>query len=356
MTAQMLSSAPTYTRSAEAVAAKAAANAESDEDSDDDDDDDVAGPPAPALTPEERARRTAQRLELPVSHEAALKGHSKAVIALSVDPGGGRVASGGSDYKVKLYDFGGMDKHHRSFREFEAEEGNIVVALSHSPSGDRFLCCTASAQPKVFDRDGIEVCHFARGDPYIRDMKQTKGHITNVTAGQWHPSEKNTLAATVYVVSVNGANALMFFRLLFDSGYAHVHFVVEAAHGTGNAVSCVEFHEDGHLLATRGTDDCVKLWDARKFSQPLKVFTDVATHMETSNVAFSPNGRVLAVGLNANPKSSDCGVMRFYNVYGADTEPELQIGLAGPGASVVRVLWHTKLRQILATTTAGYTK
>eukprot|EP00953_Heterococcus_sp_UTEX-ZZ885_P020633 11536-Heterococcus_DN1.PRE.1 len=78
--------------------------------------------------------------------------------------------------------------------------------------------------------------------------------------------------------------------------------------------------------------------------------------METSNVAFSPNGRVLAVGLNANPKSSDCGVMRFYNVYGADTEPELQIGLAGPGASVVRVLWHTKLRQILATTTAGYTK
>jgi hypothetical protein len=87
-----------------------------------------------------------------------------------------------------------------------------------------------------------------------------------------------------------------------------------------------------------------------------QVFTDVATHLETSNVAFSPNGRVLAVGLNANPKSSDCGVMRFYNVYGADTEPEVQIGLAGPGASVVRVLWHTKLRQILATTTAGYTK
>jgi FHA domain len=192
MTAQMLSSAPTYTRSAAAVAAEEAANADSDND-DDDDDDDVVGPPAPALTPEERARRTAQRLELPVSHEAALKGHTKAVIALSVDPGGGRVATGGSDYKVKLYDFGGMDKHHRSFREFEPEEGNIVVALSHSPSGDRFLCCTASSQPKVYDRDGLEVCHFARGDPYIRDMKQTKGHITVVTGGQWHPSEKNTV-------------------------------------------------------------------------------------------------------------------------------------------------------------------
>ena len=86
------------------------------------------------------------------------------------------------------------------------------------------------------------------------------------------------------------------------------------------------------------------------------MLSDVATHMETSNVAFSPNGRVLAVGLNANPKSSDCGVMRFYNVYGADTEPELQIGVAGPGASVVRVLWHTKMKQILATTSAGYTK
>eukprot|EP00953_Heterococcus_sp_UTEX-ZZ885_P004891 3120-Heterococcus_DN1.PRE.1 len=350
MTAQMLSSAPTYTRSAEAVAAKAAANAESDEDSDDDDDDDVAGPPAPALTPEERARRTAQRLELPVSHEAALKGHSKAVIALSVDPGGGRVASGGSDYKVKLYDFGGMDKHHRSFREFEAEEGNIVVALSHSPSGDRFLCCTASAQPKVFDRDGIEVCHFARGDPYIRDMKQTKGHITNVTAGQWHPSEKNTVMTsamdgTVRIWDLNGRTS--FDKLLCKTvlkvrgakvggkvivtcasycpegkligcggadgsirllpaaggtgGSTAMGSIVEAAHGTGNAVSCVEFHEDGHLLATRGTDDCVKLWDARKFSQPLKVLllpTATSSYAWTSFASLMRHNAVLLLALD----------------------------------------------------------
>ena len=142
------------------------------------------------------ARRTAQRLDLPISHEAALKGHVKAVTALSIDPGGGRVATGGTDYKVRLYDFGGMDKHHRAFREIEPDDGHVVVALSHSPSGDRFLCCTGSAQPKIYDRDGLELLEFARGDPYIRDMRQTKGHITIVTGGQWHPTEKQTVSHT----------------------------------------------------------------------------------------------------------------------------------------------------------------
>ena len=26
---------------------------------------------------------------------------------------------------------------------------------------------------------------------YIRDMKQTKGHITAMTSGKWHPTERN---------------------------------------------------------------------------------------------------------------------------------------------------------------------
>jgi WD40 repeat protein len=53
-------------------------------------------------------------------------------------------------------------------------------------------------------------------------------------------------------------------------------------------VSCVEFHEDGHLLATRGTDDCVKLWDAREFSQPLKVLLLPTAASSYAWTSFAP--------------------------------------------------------------------
>ncbi|KAG5174958.1 WD40-repeat-containing domain protein [Tribonema minus] len=428
VTAQ-LSAAPTFTRAVpEAAEGGGRNNGGGGEDSDEEEEEEEE-------TPEQRARRTARRLELPLSHEAALKGHRKAVTALSVDPGGGRVATGGTDYTVRLYDFGGMDRHHRAFREVEPEDGHVVVALSHSGTGDRFLACTASAQPKVYDRDGVELAHFVRGDPYLRDMRQTKGHVTSVTCGQWHPSQRNTgltgsMNGTVLTGSVDGTARVWDLNgpTTFDKlhcklvlrvkpariggkvpvtsvcydpdarciavgggdgsvrvlpagggtgGSTALGSVAEAAHGAGSVVTCVAYHEEGHLLASRGTDDCVRLWDVRKFKEPIRpidcvrlwdvrkfkepirIVRGVGTHMETSNVAFSPDGRTLAVGTNAPPKSTECGGIKFFPVYGAVeevTEPELQISVAAAGESVVRVLWHPKLKQILASTTGGYTK
>jgi WD40 repeat protein len=42
---------------------------------------------------------------------------------------------------------------------------------------------------QIFDRDGSEVGVFPRGDMYIRDQKNTKGHVMGCTGGQWHPTE-----------------------------------------------------------------------------------------------------------------------------------------------------------------------
>lgn len=32
-----------------------------------------------------------------------------------------------------------------------------------------------------------------KGDMYIRDLKNTKGHITGLTWGEWHPKAKETI-------------------------------------------------------------------------------------------------------------------------------------------------------------------
>lgn len=48
-----------------------------------------------------------------------------------------------------MYDFQGMNSRLQSFRQLEPSEGHQVRALSWSPTADRFLCVTGSAQAKV---------------------------------------------------------------------------------------------------------------------------------------------------------------------------------------------------------------
>lgn len=63
--------------------------------------------------------------------------------------------SGSYDYSVRMYDFQGMNSRLQSFRQLEPFEGHQVGNLSWSPSADRFLCVTGSAQAKVFLRNSF---------------------------------------------------------------------------------------------------------------------------------------------------------------------------------------------------------
>ncbi|CAM9185881.1 unnamed protein product, partial [Phaeothamnion confervicola] len=349
----------------------------------------------------DRLASLVRRLELPISHEAVLRGHAKQVTALAVDAGGGRLATGGSDCVVKLWDFGGMDSAHRSFREVTPEEGTVIVALAYSPNGDRFLACTAGVQPKVYSRDATLLATFVGGDRYLKDMSHTKGHVTRVTGGQWHPTRKdwvmtssvdgtvrlwdlntreNTFdnlhcrsvtklknqrglkaSATAAALSPDGSLAGAgddegsFHLFQLDRPHARPQ-VVRGAHSAGSTVTAVEFHEDGHLLATRATDSTVALWDARRLKDPMKRFLDIETVHETSNVSFGPDGRTLVAGCNVNPRSEEAGTLRFFELYTSETTPVAHIGIAGVGVGVIRVVWHHKLKQVFATTTAGSTK
>ena len=52
------------------------------------------------------------------------------------------------------------------------------------------MVVTGSSQMKVFDRDGKERGETAKGDMYIRDLRNTKGHVSPCTFGQWHPNDR----------------------------------------------------------------------------------------------------------------------------------------------------------------------
>ncbi|CAM9789477.1 unnamed protein product [Chrysoparadoxa australica] len=352
-----------------------------------------------AVTEADRVAMAIQRLQLPVSHEAVLSGHSKAVAALAADPSGARLASGGRDYKVKLYDFGGMDRGHRSFREMEPEEGNVIVALDYSPSGDKFLCCTGSSQPLVYDRDGAQLIKFVRGDMYIKDMALTKGHVTRTTGGEWHPSDRSSVMTcgvdgTVRMWNLNGPTTFEQLHCasvvkvknargmkvqvtcasfnadgtrvaaggedgslhLLQANKLYGKACSAKGHGQGSEVTAVAWHEEGNILASRGMDDCICIWDIRRFKEPVKVLPGIATHVEGSNMAFGPDGTVLCAGSNVPPKETTTpGTISFFNVYGEETAPAAQLGVS-EGSSVIKVLWHPRIKQIFASTSAGSTK
>jgi len=46
---------------------------------------------------------------------------------------------------------------------------------------------------QIYDRDGLTLGEFVKGDMYIRDLKNTKGHISGLTCGEWHPKTKETI-------------------------------------------------------------------------------------------------------------------------------------------------------------------
>ena len=60
----------------------------------------------------------------------------------------------------------------------------------HVAAGDAFLAVTGASQIKVYDRDGVERGESAKGDMYIRDLRNTKGHVSPCTGGQWHPADR----------------------------------------------------------------------------------------------------------------------------------------------------------------------
>ena len=56
---------------------------------------------------------------MPVSHECTLTHGSKALTAMTLDSNGSRMATGGYDFEVKLWDFAGMDSSLRFFRSLQ---------------------------------------------------------------------------------------------------------------------------------------------------------------------------------------------------------------------------------------------
>ncbi|XP_061343447.1 uncharacterized protein LOC133289498 [Gastrolobium bilobum] len=361
---------------------------------DDEDEDEMIGPPPPPPGSnlsgsdseyESDHEEVGNRFRIPLSNEIVLKGHTKVVSAVAVDHTGSRVLSGSYDYTLRMYDFQGMNSRLQSFRQLEPFEGHQVRTISWSPTADRFLCVTGSAQAKIYDRDGLTLGEFVKGDMYIRDLKNTKGHISGLTCGEWHPKTKETILTSsedgsLRIWDVNdfktqkqvikpklarpgrvpvttcawdrdgkciaggiGDGSIQIWSIKPGWGSRpDVH--IEKGHEED--ITGLKFSSDGRILLSRSFDGSLKVWDLRKAKEALKVFEDLPNNYGQTNIAFSPDEQLFLTGTSLERESSTGGLLCFFDR--VNLELVSKVGIS-PTCSVVQCSWHPKLNQIFAT-------
>lgn len=335
--------------------------------------------------------------EYPVSHELVLKTHSRAIATASLDPAGGRLATASLDCNINLYDFASMTPTtlrafrtvdpHSSKRSAADSESHPVHHIEFNPlSGGAFLCVSAHPQARVMSRDGEVLTVFVKGDMYLRDMHNTKGHISEITTGTWHPTDKSLCVtagtdSTLRIWDVNnkrsqkevvvfkskaagsagrskmtavawkgapsgGSNILVSSALdgtlIMYGGngpFARPAGRVSDAHKPQTWTGGIDISSDGRMVVTRGGDDLVKLWDTRKFTSPLVSVAHPSTsdHHPTSNIRYSPNSTSIITG-------SATGHLHVLNP--GNLRPE-HVTPITPGSPLITVEWHPKINQIV---------
>jgi WD repeat-containing protein 70 len=358
-------------------------------------------------------QQVANKYRLPVTQTFVIESESdrrNAVTALAVDPSGSRFVVGTSDNKLRFYDFAGMDQGRRdSFRCVIPDDGHWPVACAFSNTGDRIIVGTGSVQPVVLDREGHEVMQFVRGDMYVTDQTKTIGHTAGVVAVDWHPLEREW----VLTASLDGSARLwnlqgrtQFKKLVCDKVFSAkndkgqrtavtaVSFhpggrefvlgtacgsiqiwscsrlssrperVIFTAHGKGHSVAALTYNVDGTRVASRGVDDDhAKVWNATRLNRsslPVVTCRDAGSSHDLANTAFSPDGKVLCLGVSENKmvhgKRQEVARLNFYNTdeEKAEVSPILSLD-AEANCSPIIVKWHPRVSQIFVGCSDGRT-
>lgn len=233
----------------------------------------------------------------PVSNVVEIKQHRKAVVTLDVDRSGARLATGSLDYTLALFDFAGMAASLNPFRFLAPVSGAPLRFLRFSPAGE-YLLLAAGSSMRLLDRHGGLQVDYRKGDPYLRDMRVTQGHVGNILAGEWSKEKKEQFATAgqdgtirfwdvgakracvaVLVVKAGRPGRLSpqitrlkclsedaivcgasdgLLRIYSARGPWINPVAAVEAHGEGAMISGLAVSRSGHLLASRATDDTLK--------------------------------------------------------------------------------------------------
>eukprot|EP01012_Entosiphon_sulcatum_P032263 TRINITY_DN41054_c0_g1_i1.p1 TRINITY_DN41054_c0_g1~~TRINITY_DN41054_c0_g1_i1.p1 ORF type:complete len:544 (-),score=86.98 TRINITY_DN41054_c0_g1_i1:42-1673(-) len=334
---------------------------------------------------------TEEAKQLPITHEGLLKGHQKACCAVGLDMTGTRLATAGWEGLVKLWDFAGMTSSLQSFREVDPlgdDLGQYVMnQIAWSNGGDMFILARAHPQPVIYNREGKELVEFARGDVYVTDMANTKGHTAEITVCQWCPNDRTTILtggkdstlrlwdveyvnkkqATVIKTSqgvarwrrapvtsggyspdgcaiIAGADDGSIFTWPEKGPFGRPALHIKNAHTNNTPITGISMNTARTMIVSRGgpCDESVKMWDVRNTRAPLFVERGLESTFDLTEVVFSPDEKTFVTGTSAK-RGEGKGNLVFWSTSTFKKVATVPV----TDGSVIRLSWHRKLNQIL---------
>jgi len=349
--------------------------------------------------------KSSQNSSIPMTHVVRFYHTKKTTInSLDIDNKNNRLVTGSSDGTVKIWDFNSLTRRPKSNHSVDCSEEKDfpVVSVSWSPSGGFFLVCTESSQAKIISREGVEEICCLKGDNYLVDIRNTKGHTYGLRDGKWHPLEKNLFLtssadATLRLWDIYGkqfgidsdiahknifkvktlknkkipVNTCNFNRdgkiiiggvndgsiQLFTTKSYLPQIYIPNAHENNCEISSIVFMENNRNFYSRATDNTMKLWDLRKYNKPIKIFNNLPNNSYKTEICLSPDEDYVLTGTSVinskNKKENEIeyGKVKIFSTINHELINSYDIS---PNNSVISLKWRKKINQILVGTTDGY--
>ena len=342
---------------------------------------------------------------IPLSHVVRFAHTKKTTInSLDIDNKSNRLVTGSTDGTVKIWDFNSLSRRPKPNHSVDCSEEKDfpVVSVSWAPSGGFFLVCTENSQAKVISREGVEEIGCLKGDNYLVDIKNTKGHTYGIRDGKWHPLERNifltsSVDATIRLWDIYSK------QFGIDSDIAHKNiFKVKTLKNKKVPVNCCNFNRDGKIIIggvddgsiqmfttksylpqiyipnahennceissiifmennrnfySRSTDNTMKLWDIRKYNKPIKIFDNLPNNSYKTEICLSPEEDYVVTGTSIIRRKDkkeneiEYGKLKIFSTVNHELVNSYDIS---PNNSVISVKWKKKINQIFVGTTDGY--